>query len=575
MFFGILGILVLLIIIIVIGSLPAYFFFRHQQRSNHAVIMQMEFQALLQKGQIDTEVYQKLISLYPLPEKRSPVTLLQIVYIIGSILIGIGAILFIASNWQQMADWFKLALAVVLSFVSLFLGDYFRQKKSRKLPVLGESLILLGALLWGVVIIFLFQHYQWSVTYNWLLVGIWIVSLLPILLWMKSEPVFYLVMVLTFIFGIFCRDLVGQHFWIYLVLSGALFFLAKQNRVKEGIIAGTQFIFGFTCLEHVTEAITFWLFASLFHQLLCLLRKRNEDLVYATVPLILAGFFTMLYFLNPVVNYNAENNWTWLQTVSSILALLMSSYLIYIHQSVAGLILWLTSGYLFLWGVFQSRIFPYEHYQYSRITDSFEATLGYIAGIILLVMAFAVIFQKRSRLYSAWLPMTQLFLWIPLFLLSTKWHAENTGTQMEKMDWLIGLILIILPLLMMVAQYFIQKARMIKWSFLAFTWICVAASLASLIWWRDASIFVVNFALLFTIIQAFFWSYEEDQPALFYIGMVALIVFILLRYFDLFWSMMSRSAFFIIGGVLLVTIAVLLERQRYRLDKSEEKHENS
>ncbi|MDD4664290.1 MAG: DUF2157 domain-containing protein [Caldisericia bacterium] len=203
MFFGILGILVLLILIIVIGSLPAYFFFKHQQRSNHAAIMQMEFQALLRKEQIDAEIYQKLLSLYPLPEKRSPVTLLQIVYIVGSILIGIGAILFIASNWQQMAGWFKLALAAVLSFVSFFLGDYFRRKTSRKLPVLGEGLILLGALLWGVVIIFLFQHYHWSVAYNWLLVGIWIVSLVPVILWMKSEPVFYLVIVLTFLFEIF------------------------------------------------------------------------------------------------------------------------------------------------------------------------------------------------------------------------------------------------------------------------------------------------------------------------------------------------------------------------------------
>jgi len=575
MFYGLLAILVVLVLIFVIGSLPTYFFFQHRQKFNHSAIMQMEFQALLEKEKIDTETYQKLVSLYPLPAKRNAVTLLQIVYIVGSILIGIGAILFIASNWQQMAGWFKLALAAVLSFVALLLGDYFKQKRSRKLPVLGESLVLLGSLLWGVVIIFLFQHYQWSVSYNWLLVGIWIVSLLPIMIWMKSEPVFYLIIILSFIFGIFCQNLLAEHYWIYLLLSIALFFLAKGNRVKEGIIAGTQIAFGFTCLEHVTEAVTFWLLTSLFHLLFCILRKRKEDLIYALVPLILAGFFTFLYFLD----YYQEKHWMWMQTVFVLLALLVPIYLVYLHKSIAGLIMWLTAGYLFLWGYFFSRGLEAYWGGSGHSTYFYEAHFGYIAGIILLVMVFMLVFQKKNPFYSTWLFMTQLFLWIPVFLLSTKWGTEWGGAvgdkYLERMNWILVLALIVVTFIPVVIPILSNREKKLKWSYLAFTWFCVAAIFVSLLWWRDYSIFVINFALLFMIIQSFFWSYEEDLPALFYLGMVALLVFILLRYFDLFWSMMNRSVFFIVGGVLLVGIAVVIERQRHHLDRSEEKHENS
>jgi len=580
MFYGLLGVLVALVLIFVIGSLPAYFFFRHRQKANHSAIMQLEFQALLEKGKIDTETYQKMVSLYPLPAKRSTVTLLQIVYIVGSILIGIGAILFIASNWEQMAGWFKLALAAILSFVSLLLGDYFKQKRSHKLPVLGESLILLGSLLWGVVIIFLFQYYQWSVSYNWLLVGIWIVSLLPIMLWMKSDPVFYLIIVLSFIFGIFCKDLLAEHYWIYLLLSIALFFLAKGDRVKEGILAGTQIAFGFSCLEHVTEAITFWLLTSLFHTLLCILRKRKEDLIYALAPLILASVFTFFYFLDGYF----DKHWIWIHTMFVLLSLLVPIYLIYLHKYIAGLVMWLTAGYIFLWGLFISNIvskYWWDMYWGSSggETYSYEANFGYIAGIILLVMVFMLFFHKKGPFYSTWLFMTQLFLWIPVFLLSTKWGTYWDGAvgdkYIERMNWILVVALIVISFIPIVLQILSNKEKKLKWPYLAFTWFCVAASLASLIGWRDYSIFVINFALLFMIIQSFFWSYDEDLPALFYLGMVALLVFILLRYFDLFWSMMNRSVFFIVGGVLLVGIAVVIERQRHRLDRLEESNENS
>jgi uncharacterized membrane protein len=57
----------------------------------------------------------------------------------------------------------------------------------------------------------------------------------------------------------------------------------------------------------------------------------------------------------------------------------------------------------------------------------------------------------------------------------------------------------------------------------------------------------------------------EDEPALVAVGLVAVAVDVLARYFDFFWDFLPRSLGFIGAGVLLLGLAWLLERQRSRL----------
>jgi uncharacterized membrane protein len=57
----------------------------------------------------------------------------------------------------------------------------------------------------------------------------------------------------------------------------------------------------------------------------------------------------------------------------------------------------------------------------------------------------------------------------------------------------------------------------------------------------------------------------EDEPALVAVGLVAVAVDVLARYFDFFWDFLPRSLGFVGAGVLLLGLAWLLERQRSRL----------
>jgi uncharacterized membrane protein len=59
------------------------------------------------------------------------------------------------------------------------------------------------------------------------------------------------------------------------------------------------------------------------------------------------------------------------------------------------------------------------------------------------------------------------------------------------------------------------------------------------------------------------------------LGLFSFVVFVLTRYFDLFFSAMNRSLFFIFGGVLLLAGGYFLERNRRRWIESwgGERHE--
>jgi len=60
-------------------------------------------------------------------------------------------------------------------------------------------------------------------------------------------------------------------------------------------------------------------------------------------------------------------------------------------------------------------------------------------------------------------------------------------------------------------------------------------------------------------------GYQKEDTRLVSIGMFWLVAFVAARYFDFFWSLMYRSLFFIVGGLILVVCSIILERKRREL----------
>lgn len=100
-----------------------------------------------------------------------------IISTIGAILIGLGAILFIASNWDELSDLTKILILAIATFGSHGLGYYLTYYK-KNLPQVGAALLLLSILLFGASIFLIAQIYHIKANSDNLIL-IWLIGAVP------------------------------------------------------------------------------------------------------------------------------------------------------------------------------------------------------------------------------------------------------------------------------------------------------------------------------------------------------------------------------------------------------------
>ncbi|MFH2027789.1 MAG: DUF2157 domain-containing protein [Nanoarchaeota archaeon] len=106
---------------------------------------------------------------------------------IGAILLGIGAILFISSNWGAIPNLIKVLILVGSTFCAYYLGYLFKYQ-NKNLPKVGASLFFLGALLFGASIFLIAQMYNINAN-NHTLVLVWLICILPLVYAFLSVPI--------------------------------------------------------------------------------------------------------------------------------------------------------------------------------------------------------------------------------------------------------------------------------------------------------------------------------------------------------------------------------------------------
>ena len=106
-----------------------------------------------QDGLIDAMQYQQLAARYQFDELevRARNRFVMILLGIGSILLALGAVTFVAANWQEWPHGFKLGLLLSLLVLANFsgFGLWRNPNRSGKRRRFGQGLLLLGALLVG------------------------------------------------------------------------------------------------------------------------------------------------------------------------------------------------------------------------------------------------------------------------------------------------------------------------------------------------------------------------------------------------------------------------------------------
>jgi uncharacterized membrane protein len=126
----------------------------------------------------------------------------------GVIMIGVGIILFMASNWSEIPKWGKLAI-IFASMLASYASGFYMAHVRGDFPRAGAALIFLGAIIYGAGIYLIAQMYHISVHYPngalmWALGALPIayilghrailtLSLLVLLLWLGVESRFWVI----------------------------------------------------------------------------------------------------------------------------------------------------------------------------------------------------------------------------------------------------------------------------------------------------------------------------------------------------------------------------------------------
>lgn len=106
---------------------------------------------------------------------------------IGAILIGIGAILFVASNWEKIGDTVKIML-LAGSTVGIHYTGYSLKYENQKYSRLGSALLFLSALLFGASLFLIAQIYNINAN-NSILVLIWLLGVFPLIYGYRSTAI--------------------------------------------------------------------------------------------------------------------------------------------------------------------------------------------------------------------------------------------------------------------------------------------------------------------------------------------------------------------------------------------------
>jgi uncharacterized membrane protein len=122
--------------------------------------------------------------------------------ILGTVLVGVGVILFFASNWKRIPDFYKVALLFIITFGTYTIGYIMRFEK-KTYPRVGHALLLLASIFVGATIFLVGQIFHINVDAHWLVL-LWFIAISPMGYVFDSRPTLGLnILIFTLWMGIF------------------------------------------------------------------------------------------------------------------------------------------------------------------------------------------------------------------------------------------------------------------------------------------------------------------------------------------------------------------------------------
>ncbi len=219
---------------------------------------------------------------------------------IGAILIGIGAILFVASNWEKIGDTIRILL-LAGSTVSIHYVGYHLRFENQKYPRLGFALLFLSALFFGASLFLIAQIYNINAN-NSTLILIWLLGVLPLIYGYRSTTVAGLCSLLFYLWiGLLYGERNGSNELInildlYLISGIALYLTGTLHELSEKV-KNAAAAFKFMGLQAVLLVLFIRTFGSL--------ESKGEEVV--TVIYALLGILFLAVLLSKSLRLKITN----------------------------------------------------------------------------------------------------------------------------------------------------------------------------------------------------------------------------------------------------------------------------
>lgn len=146
-----------------------------------------------ERGFLAEEQFEKILQDYKIIDS-SP-SFMKIILTIGAVLVGLGILSFIASNWHAMGKILKFSL-IIFSYLGINVASF---KLSKNYPRLGESFLLIGVAIYGAGIFLIGQmfHFGGHFTSAFLM---WAAGILPTAYLLRDKLIYFISIILSFVY---------------------------------------------------------------------------------------------------------------------------------------------------------------------------------------------------------------------------------------------------------------------------------------------------------------------------------------------------------------------------------------
>jgi hypothetical protein len=153
--------------------------------------LQKELTFLQQQKQLSAEKTAEILSLY---EIKGSYNLLRVCLTMGALLIGVGMLSFIASNWDQLPTAAKFSL-ILIGLIGTNLAGWRWEKIY---PKTAQSLYYVGMFIYGAGIFLIGQMFHLSLEIPTAFL-IWAIGLLPLILYLRDRWAHLMLILLLFL----------------------------------------------------------------------------------------------------------------------------------------------------------------------------------------------------------------------------------------------------------------------------------------------------------------------------------------------------------------------------------------